>query len=166
MSKTFVLKKIASFTIIELMITLLISAIVISMGYFAYFLINAQFTRYQGRAKDRREYSLLQKAWQTDFDRSSVVMDTIDHYHILFGRQDTTIRYSINAGYIIRQSPGSSDSFALKAAVLDTWYTDDTTRLIKGITLDIDLNDTHVLLPGARTYSAKELMLSQKSYHE
>ena len=160
------MKKLAAFTIIELMITLLISTIVISMGYFAYFLLNRQFDRYLSRTSKIKEYTLLATAWQIDFDRADRIVDTLDKEHILFNRQDTLVRYSINANSIIRESGGSRDSFALAATVLDTRLVDDTVRLIKEIKLSIAINKTLVLLSGTKTYSAKEIMLNQKSQHE
>jgi hypothetical protein len=160
------MKKLASFTIIELMITLLISTIVISMGYFAYFLLNRQFDRYLSRTSKIKEYSLLATAWQIDFDRADRIVDTVDKAHILFNRGDTVIRYSINDSSVIRESGQSRDSFALRAVVLDTRLVDDSLPLVKAITLGINLNQTTVLLPGIKTYSAREIMLTQKSPHE
>lgn len=148
------------------MITLLISSIVISMGYAAYFLLNGQFARYRARVQKMTEYDLLATAWRNDFERSDAITDTLDNGHILFSRQDGLVRYSINSGYVLRESDGSRDSFPLRATVQDTWYADDTIRLIKGIRMNLELNGGRVLLIGAKTYSAGQLMYAQKLHHD
>ena len=107
------------------MITLLISTIVISMGYFAYFLMNRKFERYLSRTSKIKEYSLLATAWQIDFDRADRIVDTADKAHILFNRGDTVIRYSINDSSIIRES-GQSREHALlygRSCWIPAWWT-------------------------------------------
>jgi len=144
----------------------MISSIVIAMGYFAWFLLDTQFHRYRDRAGQEREYSLLEMAWRIDFDRSVTITDTIDHSHILFHRPAGLVRYVVNADAIIRRSPASTDSFALKAVVTDIWYVNDSLLLIRGIRLDILLNGAHIPLTDARTYSAKDIMGFQRSNYE
>jgi prepilin-type N-terminal cleavage/methylation domain-containing protein len=166
MTKTSLLKKIPSFTIIELMITLLISSIVISMGYYGYFLLNDQFNKYQARREKIREYELLATAFQTDFDKADRVIDTLDDHHFVFYRQDTPIRYSIGRNSVVREFGQARDSFAMTASVSGIYYVNDTNRLIDGIRLNLSFNGTSVFLSGKRIYSAAEIMLAEKSIHD
>jgi prepilin-type N-terminal cleavage/methylation domain-containing protein len=162
-----------SFTIIELMITLVISSVVISIAYYSYFLVNHQFNEYRRRSMEIKKYYLLSLVWQTDFERAGTIVDTIDDRHFIFYRGNTLVRYSIGDSVIVREeagpaleTPGQRDSFAMRIVRVNIGYLDDSTRLIREITLNTVINGDSVLLSGAKTYSAKEIMFAQITNHD
>ena len=70
------MKKLRAFTIIELVITLLISSIVISIIYYAYFLVNRQVGKYKDKKQSISSYFLFHKALQSDIDRADAIFDS------------------------------------------------------------------------------------------
>jgi hypothetical protein len=157
------------------MITLVISSVVISIAYYSYFLVNHQFNEYRRRSMEIKKYYLLSAIWQKDFERAGSIIDTIDDRHFIFYRGDTAVHYSIGDSVIVREAagpsremvglaseaPGQPDSFAIRIVRVNIDYLDDSSRLIREITLNTMINGDSVLLSGARTYSAKEIMYAQ-----
>ena len=169
------------------MITLVISSVVISIAYYSYFLVNHQFNEYRRRSMEIKKYYLLSAIWQKDFERAESIVDTIDDRHFIFNNGDTSVRYSIGDSVIVRETAGPAqeapgqaretegqtgealgqpDSFAMRIVRVNIGYLDDSTRLIREITLNTIINGDSVLLSGARIYSAKEIMYAQIPDHE
>jgi prepilin-type N-terminal cleavage/methylation domain-containing protein len=158
------LKKIASFTIIELMITLLISSIVMMIAYYALFLVHRQFERYRARSGEIRAYHLLATAWQRDFDRAQRVRDSLEDggEQILFTHGDTLIRYSLHGGILVRVFRDLPDSFPLGVTLNSIRYLDDTLRLITTIRLNTLVDGQPVLVTGEKRYSCGEIMDAER----
>jgi hypothetical protein len=134
-----------------------------------------------------KKYYLLSAVWQKDFERAGTIVDTIDDRHFIFYRGDTLVRYAIGDSVIVREevgpapeavgqpweavgpvleTPGQRDSFAMRIVRVNIGYLDDSTRLIREITLNTVINGDSVLLSGAKTYSAKEIMFAQITNHD
>jgi hypothetical protein len=148
------------------MITLVISSVVMSIAYYSYFLVNHQFNEYRRRSMEIKKYYLLSTIWQKDFERAGTIVDSIDDRHFIFNRGDTSVHYSIGDSAIVREAAGQPESFALRIVRVNIRYLDDSTRLIREITLDTIINGDSVLLSGAKTYSAKEIMFAQIPNHD
>lgn len=160
------MKKLRSFTIIELVVTMIITAIVVSMAYYSWFLVSAQFNKYTHRSMEIENYYLLSHIWQKDFEKADAIWDSIDDKHIVFIHDDTCIRYSIGSNCIVREANAITDSFGIRVGHTDFVYVDDTIKLIKAITLSTIINGDSVLLSGNKLYSSKEIMSAQTITHE
>jgi len=160
------MKKIRSFTIIELVITMVITSVVVSFVYYSYFLLNNQFNTYSHRSMEIKQFYLLSGIWQRDFERADAIFDTLDSRHFVFSHSDTIVRYSFDTNTIVRQSGGSVDSFTLPATHADIVYVNDSLPLIKEIALITIVNGDSMLLLGNKLYSSKEIMFAEKLQHD
>lgn len=160
------MKKLHSFTIIELVITMVITSVVASVVYYSYSLLNHQFNQYSRRSMEIKKYYLLSDIWQKDFDKADAICDTLDNRHFIFTHSDTLVRYSIDSNVIVRQAAGIVDSFKLQATHADIIYVNDSLPLIQAITLTTIVNGDTVLLSGNKLYSSKEIMSAETLQHD
>ncbi|HXB93046.1 MAG TPA: hypothetical protein VNU72_12180 [Puia sp.] len=152
------MKKIPSFTIMELAIALLISSVVISTGYYVYLLMHRQFDTYRKRAMEIDRYHLLAVALQNDFDRSASV-ERGDDDQLLCKWTDTLVSYSFLPGNVVRTLPGGvADSFRFKTAITDIRYVDDSLPLVDGIRMQVEVDGEQVLLLVQKMYSSQEIL--------
>jgi hypothetical protein len=156
------LKKVQSFTIFELMITLLIGSIVISMAYYVLFLFNRQFADYRYRVSEIRRFYLLETALQHDFEKADIIRDTLEGVGLIINYGDTLVQYSINGNLVMRESLGVVDSFPIKTKVGEVRYLNDTLPLVLKVALQVEVNREPVLLTVNKTYSAEQIMNAQK----
>jgi hypothetical protein len=160
------MKRIASFTIIELVITMMITTIIISIGYYAYFLFNTQFKQYHSKSSAINEFNLLKTALQHDITIANRVNDTIDDNHFVIGYGDSLIYYTVAEKYTIRNIADERDTFFLDGIVSSIEYENPQLKLIKAISLRIKVNGTDILLPVNKQYTAKELMQAELLQNE
>jgi len=165
-NKFTLMKKLRSFTIIEILITMLISAVVISIAYTGLTMLNRQFARSQSRMKQIGQYRLLSGALQRDFDRADCIRDTIDDSHLVLGRLDTMVYYSFQPNGMVRRTlivPGAiagiNDTFVIPTQVLGQIYISDSVRLVQQISLRSLVNGDSVLLTQNKAYSAQQVLL-------
>lgn len=159
------LKRFEAFTIIELMITLLISSTLMVLSYYTFFLVSRQFGRYRSRTAQIRDYRLMATAWQSDFDRAEWIRDSVESggEQILFTHGDTLVRYSLHAGILVRVFRDRPDSFPLPASFNDILYLNDSLRLITSMRLNSIVNGEKVILTGEKIYSSAEIMQAENS---
>ena len=160
------LKKISSFTIIELIITMMISSIIITFGYYSYFLLNNQFNKYHTNSTNINEYYLLSTTLQRDFDRANLIKDTIDNKHLILKSDSTVIYYLIVDSTIMRGLNGNIDTFRIRGDIADVQYVNDSLNLIKEITFNATLNNQLLPFSITKKYSSKELMQGEQLQHE
>lgn len=152
------MKKILSFTIMELVIGLLISAVVVSTGYYAYFLVRHRFDIYRMRAAGIDRYHLLARALQKDFDRCESVKPGGDN-QFLCRWTDTLVSYRFFPGSVVRTMPGGIvDSFLLKTTVKDIRYIDDSLPLVDAIRMQVEVDGEQVPLLVQKMYSSQEIL--------
>jgi type II secretory pathway pseudopilin PulG len=160
------MKKLRSFTIIEILITMLISAVVISIAYTGLTMLNRQFGRFQSRVKQIDQYRLLQIALQRDFDRADWIRDTIDERHLVLGCSDTLVYYYFQPNGFVQRTlfvpddiAGINDTFAIRSQVLGQTFLSDSVPLVRQISLQALVNDDPVLLTQDKAYSAQQVLL-------
>src|SRR4051812_29459014 len=112
------MKKIKSFTVIELIVGLLISSIVISLSYYAYFLFSTQVVKQQNRNNGASTFQLFKKTFQNDFTRAAQIKDTMDRTGINFEiEQSASIKYLFQKDLIIRTVAERSDTFNMPGKI-------------------------------------------------
>jgi prepilin-type N-terminal cleavage/methylation domain-containing protein len=160
------MKKLRAFTIIEILITMLISAVVIGIAYAGLTMLNRQFGRFQSRVKQIDQYRLLQIALKRDFDRADWIRDTIDERHLVLGCTDTLVYYYFQPNGFVQRSlfvpgdiAGINDSFVIRSQELGQTFLSDSVRLVQQISLQALVNDDSVLLTQEKTYSSQQVLL-------
>ncbi|MDC9722884.1 MAG: prepilin-type N-terminal cleavage/methylation domain-containing protein [Urechidicola sp.] len=96
-------KKIKSFTLSEMMVVLVISAIVISLAITVLNLVQQQIKSINTNYEKNTELRLLERALQYDFNKGEVVYNSRDSLLISHQSTDNTI-YEFHKNYILRNN--------------------------------------------------------------
>jgi type II secretory pathway pseudopilin PulG len=158
------LKRVASFTIIELVMALLISSVVITMVYYSYLLFNNQFSGYQAKSVAMRGYLLLQKSLQIDLEKAEAI-ESLSESQILFrdGLTGQTTEYDFSKNAIVRTLDQTRDSFHVKNNGFSSIPISDSNPLIGKIVLKVKVGDVSFDAVFQKQYSALEIMKQEQS---
>lgn len=105
-------KKVPGFTIIEVTIAMLLSAIVIGLTYTVFSLVTRSYQRYQTRHREMATVISLDGLLRRDFDRAELVLKDTDG--IALTSKTNLIKYRFYPDYILRKGI-ATDTFRLKA---------------------------------------------------
>jgi hypothetical protein len=167
MKKPYWGRRIKSFTIVELVVSLLISSIVISMSYYALIFFNKQYRNYKLKSDGVNSFLLFKKAMQQDMERSPLIIDS--GAALIFykeGKADKMATYSFERKFVVRKTETSKDTFAFENRISKWGYISDSLPLIKNIGMNIKMADVFLACTFNKNYTAKELIAGEKLLHE
>ncbi|MBO9702109.1 MAG: prepilin-type N-terminal cleavage/methylation domain-containing protein [Sporocytophaga sp.] len=105
------MNKFKAYTIVEMIVTMLITSVTISIAYSSFRIINGQFGQYKSRSHRNYELVLLDKFMMKDFTNSIRVIRNTEGYSCQY--LDKSIDYEFEESYILRKS-NLTDTFKLK----------------------------------------------------
>ncbi|HYE55526.1 MAG TPA: prepilin-type N-terminal cleavage/methylation domain-containing protein [Chitinophagaceae bacterium] len=158
------MRKIRAFTVMELVISLMISSIVISIAYYAWLLVSRQFGDYQERSVRVQEYVLFTKALETDLDRAVLLRDSAGLLNV-YGK-DGSVYYRFAEEYVLRQGVEFADTFRVGVKDVVFGYVHDTLPAVQKVNVVLRLNEQAMENIFYKQYSATELMNAEKYDHE
>jgi len=101
--------KVKAFTILEVTITMLIAAVVISITYTAYEIVSKSFISFKSKNEDMAMVANIDHLLKRDFDRADIILSA--NTGIELRQQDKpVIYYEFANAYIVRKS-GAIDTF-------------------------------------------------------
>lgn len=104
------MKKIAAFTLMELLIGMIISSIVISFGYMAYNLIYDGFLNFKKVKATMMETNQLNTTFGNDV-RNAEIISSNENKLILFNKNEQELRYEFLPDYVLRTHGELTDTF-------------------------------------------------------
>ncbi len=158
------MKKINAFTILELVITMLISSIVLGIGYQAMKAFNSRFGDFIKRSNQLSEYRLFEKAIQLDTDRSSAI--TWDDGLLLFKLQEGIVAYDFRHQQIMRVSADGRSVFSIEGEVNNSHYLDENSDLIDGLAISIKLLKEGIIFRLNKYYTPVEVLVTKAYRNE
>jgi prepilin-type N-terminal cleavage/methylation domain-containing protein len=138
-------KKVAAFTLSELLVVLVISSIVVALTFVVLGLIQKQISEIQRNFKDQQEIQLLERVLLQDLNKHQAFYQKDKDLLNLYSTKDSVL-YQFEATCIIR----NKDTFHLK--VVDKQFLLDNTIAKEGWIDAIDLEF-------AQSYSAKNIFI-------
>jgi Tfp pilus assembly protein PilE len=151
------MKKLKSFTIVELCVTLLISGVVIGIAYYAYSLFLYQYKKQEAKSALIREYLLFQKAIRTDIDQAEDITDSIAY--LTFRKlSNETAKYNFANDFIYRNTLSATDSFRIKKTEYYFSTVTETSDLVNEIHIVFDLKPEKLRADFKKIYSAQQIM--------
>lgn len=105
------MNKLKAYTIVEMIVTMLITSVTISIAYSSFRIINGQFGQYKTRSHRNYELVLLDKFMMKDFTNALRIIKNADGYSCQY--QDKIINYEFEDSFILRKS-NLTDTFKLK----------------------------------------------------
>lgn len=160
------MRKLKAFTLTELLVGMIISAIVIAFGYEAYTMIYRQYLSFKGIKKELVSTVQLNSTMNTDFINASLV-----HFHdnklILDFQERKSVQFEFGDSLVLRTDREITDTFKLAAFNIVVQpaisNSEEQTTIISGVSYDAKiLGETeHFIL--TKNYSAETLMNLQTS---
>jgi prepilin-type N-terminal cleavage/methylation domain-containing protein len=155
-----------AFTMIELVVAMMISAIVISIAFYAWTLISSQLVKRQSRSAAITEYTLFQRALVRDMENAQRISDSAGSSLFQLDIDGHKVRYAIGADRILRDRDGLTDTFRLGGRVTQTSYLNDSLPLISNLQLLITVNREDLLLSLQKEYTVADKLRAQKEKNE
>lgn len=104
-------KRIRAFTIMELTIAMLISAIVIGITYTVYSIVSHSYNSFSGKSEDMALVARLDEWLKKDFDRAEIILK--DTAGIVLHKNGELIKYKFDGDNVVRIGL-KTDSFKIK----------------------------------------------------
>ncbi|WP_426672081.1 PulJ/GspJ family protein [Mucilaginibacter sp. McL0603] len=111
--------KVKAFTVMELVITMLVAAILMGFIYTAFQIINNSYRAFHQKNEGIATLERLDELLKKDFGKAEFIEKTSDG--IILKRKTDTVRYTFSPGYILRIS-SIVDTLKLKNADVSTLF--------------------------------------------
>jgi|GEM_PF-3122393 hypothetical protein len=155
-----------AFTMIELVVAMLISAIVVAIVFYAWSLFSAQLQRRQAQSGKMAEYVLFHRALGRDVEKAQRISDSAGYGSLRMDIDGHRVGYSIGADYILRDLDGVGDTFHLGGKVRQVRYVNDSIPLISILQLLITVDREDLVLTLRKEYTSAELLMAEKERGE
>jgi prepilin-type N-terminal cleavage/methylation domain-containing protein len=153
------IKRFKAFTLIELMMTLLISSVVIGIVYYAFLVFNKQFSGYQVKSAAMNEYLIFQKALGHDMDVAEYMENSGQDGLLLYATPGhAPIEYRFNKNCITRVTETATDSFTILNSNYRVQYVNDSSTLVNTVLLNITIDHVDFSKLFTKDYSMCQLM--------
>jgi Tfp pilus assembly protein PilE len=156
------MKKLKSFTIVELTVSLLIGAIVIGIAYYTLLLFMNQYKAQQGKSNLIREYLLFRKAIDADIDHYDFMTDSASFIIFKNLNFSNMVQYNFDGNFIVRNSLNSNDTFYIKKQGCKFYHLNDRTNLVKRMDVSFNADKDNLEITFDKPYSSRELIM----YHQ
>jgi type II secretory pathway pseudopilin PulG len=160
------MKRLASFTIIELVVAMLISSIAVTIVYYTYSLMKSQLEKRMQASGRSAEYVLFERALRRDFERAARIEDSAGGKFILLRIDGDRIRYLIDTVNMVRSRGEISDTFSLKGNVDGIRYLSDSLPLVTALRVNTLFGQESLPLFLQKDYTARELLQAANDPHE
>jgi len=156
--------RIRAFTIIEVTIAMLISAIAIGITYTAFLIISHSYSTYDVKNKDMSNVLRLDELLRKDFSRALIVVKDTNGIALRF--QLSVVKYKFDTAYVVRIS-GIADTFKVKVDSVKTLFentainetgTDDEQNRIDLLGLSLNLHHRQINYHYHKIYSSADLI--------
>jgi prepilin-type N-terminal cleavage/methylation domain-containing protein len=110
--------KLKAFSMLELMVSILISGIIISAAYSVFIFSNKQFFKFTAIKTNIRDYFELSSTLKRDFEMAKKVIKKSDE-QVEMQLTDKNINYQFGANYITRSTDLHTDTFMFPTADIE-----------------------------------------------
>jgi type II secretory pathway pseudopilin PulG len=150
---------------VELVVAMMISAIVISIAFYAWSFFTGQLTKRRARAASIMEYVLFQRALARDIDKAQAIRDSAGAV-VLLGVDSHNVRYAFGSDRILRDLDGVTDTFRVGTKAVDRSYVNDSLPLVSNLRLVLTVGRDDLMLGLHKEYSIAEMLRAQKMKNE
>lgn len=114
------MNKVKAYTVIEMLVVMLISAISIGITYTTYRIFANQYLTYKHNAEDIAQYVVLDRLLSTDFLKSDKVLKTGDG--LLIQSKLKEVHYEFREEYVLRRDQSLVDTFKVNPFHVTYWW--------------------------------------------
>jgi Tfp pilus assembly protein PilE len=112
------MRKIKAFTITEIVVAMVVSAIVISIAILAYLVVSKQFTQYKALNDELLKVYEVNYLVQQDSFEANAMEFILEENSLTFTGQNQSIQYEILNDKLVRHEKGRTDTFNMAMEVL------------------------------------------------
>ncbi|MDF2456907.1 MAG: hypothetical protein K0R51_2900 [Cytophagaceae bacterium] len=121
------MNKIKAYTVIEMLVVMLISAVSIGITYTTYRIFANQYISYKRNSETIAQYVTLDRLLATDFLKADKVLKTSDG--ILVKMQTKEVNYKMNEEYVLRYDHSLIDTFRVGGVEFTYWWNGEQQHL-------------------------------------
>jgi prepilin-type N-terminal cleavage/methylation domain-containing protein len=148
-----------AFTIIEVTIAMLLSSIVVLIGYSSFTLIRRSYDRFNQRNNRDAAVLLADHLLKRDLFRTARIVKTETGMRCI--SDSATIDYSFTGDYMVRSTgPGTADTVRLKLSEPQMMFGGELSpigELVDAVRADVEIEGKRIPLIAVKIYSAQEL---------
>lgn len=153
--------KVKAFTIIEMIMSLIISSVLIGIIYSIFLIISTQVENYQQRSGAIAGFLILRNVMERDFVKASIIRASPGLLNL--NCPDENIRYEFNDEFIRRYDNNTVDSFFIKSYRHQTTYVSDALQLVTSFQAEVVVGKEKSKLIFKKKYSAVELINAENT---
>lgn len=113
-------RKVASFSLIELLVVMLLSTIIVGIIYFSYYNVARYQLDLTNRFTRLNDFSTLYFLLKTDFDRGKTInVENENSIRIQVPKRGMSVLYEFNTGYVVRRQGAGLDTFKCPVEIPD-----------------------------------------------
>jgi hypothetical protein len=159
------MKKLRAFTLLELLFVMILTTLIIGIGYLTFNISTKQLHSYRKNSKKISEIFLVTMLLNKDFTEAKSVLKVNDSL-ILTGDVNILLQYLFTEEYIVRNANLVSDTFYYKTQNRSEKFLDKPADvnygLVDEIYFEIKTDDEHAeIFHAMKAYSAEALMLQE-----
>ena len=156
------MKKLKAFTLLELLIGMIISSIVIAIGYASYNMIYKQYLLYKSYRTELVEFAGLNSELHNNFYNSERVKAKETSLFFEF-KNEKEIVFEFNDEFILRKEKESIDTFKVNVLNYKFFLQNESNIIVNAISFDSELLKEMVQLRFEKMYSAEKLIEAEQN---
>lgn len=149
------MNKLKSYTIIELLISMMVISIIVYISYSFFSLFTKQFDFFRNTEDTFLEFSFFKKTLQNDFFQAKQIEATNNNIQLVF--HDKKVEYSIKEDLVYRIEK-SIDSFSVNISNVKTLYKNKDINLVTDLILEAELYNTKTTIFMSKSYGVDILV--------
>lgn len=152
-------RKINAFTLIELVLAMLLTAMVIGMCYSALTIFEKLAINYHSKMADRHDIQVFRQVLKNDIDQHTTIIRMSNAIEFKDSIGQVKLQYTLIPDLIIRSTRGLQDTFKMKDLQLTTTFEgrEMTSGIIDQLIFRFDYNKSPVVISGVKTYTSSDL---------
>lgn len=158
------MKRLKAFTLLEMTLAMVLTSLVVAMGYSATDIVQAQLTNFRSTQSKLVDVQRLYSELALDFDRAETVRLGDEQLIINLEKEHLTYRWETGTIYRVQQE--QIDSFQLQLVDHECYFqqalVEQTAKPIDGLEMTLSLDGEAWNLRWEKQYSAATLMQLEK----
>jgi len=134
------MKKIKAFTIIEVLITMVLSGIVVSAAIYVFLTFNSLLSKTGKKNMQNLEIISLHHIMKMDFIKADEIREEYSSIFISFNESEK-VYYDFEENYVVRDAIATQDTFKISVNDIKIYFMDEESDLVTEIIVDIQFDN-------------------------
>jgi prepilin-type N-terminal cleavage/methylation domain-containing protein len=147
-------KKLKAFTLLELLIGMVVSTIVVAIGYAAYTVVYKQYLQYKLLREEMVEIAAFKNEFQNNFYHSKIIKADDNSIYFEFSN-NKKVKFTFFDTFITRQVDGLTDTFKVENNNRVKVYIDESNTEIKDFVFNSILFNEPIVFSFQKQYSSE-----------